>query len=398
MTRKITLIATLVSIFTAGTTYADDWDITGFAGVDTRIFWNDPQYEEQHEGLNASIVIQPELYWRGDDERHRVSIVGFGRLDSQDDERSHADIREAYWGFEADGWDFVAGVNRVFWGVTESRHLVDIINQTDLIEDIDQEQKLGQPMINLNVQRDFGSFGVFVLPGFRERTFPGAEGRFRTPLPVDTGNALYESSAGDQHIDLAFRYSHYFGDMDIGAHLFDGTSREPVFALASEGDRLLPYYQQMTQVGLDLQYTREAWLWKLEAIGRETSQDSFVAAVAGFEYSLYGVRDSALDVGLLVELLYDGRNAFSPPTAFENDVFFGTRLAFNDVSDTSVLAGIAMDLDSHEFFLNLEAERRFGDKLSAALRLRAFGNSGPGQSLYTFESDDSVQLALNWFY
>ena len=41
------------------------------------------------------------------------------------------------------------GVRRVFWGVAESNHLVDVINQTDAIENPDQEDKLGQPMLNL---------------------------------------------------------------------------------------------------------------------------------------------------------------------------------------------------------------------------------------------------------
>ena len=86
----------------------------------------------------------------------RISIVGFARADSQDDERSHADLREAYWGYESDDWDVIIGVNKVFWGVTESRHLVDVINQTDLVEDIDQEDKLGQPMINIATQRNWG--------------------------------------------------------------------------------------------------------------------------------------------------------------------------------------------------------------------------------------------------
>ncbi len=69
------------------------------------------------------------------------------------------------------------GVRRVFWGVTEFQHLVDIINQSDSVEDIDNEDKLGQPMINLSLVKDWGIVDFFVLPYFRERTFAGAEGR-----------------------------------------------------------------------------------------------------------------------------------------------------------------------------------------------------------------------------
>jgi hypothetical protein len=286
----------------------------------------------------------------------------------------------------------------VFWGVTESRHLVDVINQTDLVEDIDQEAKLGQPMFNLNLQREFGRFELYVLPWFRERTFPGPSGRFRPLLPVDHDNPIYASSAEENHVDFSFRYSHYIGNVDIGAYVFEGTSREPRFLVAPEGDRLLPVYDQMTQLGMDLQYTRDAWLWKLEAIGRNTQGDSFLAAVGGFEYTFYGVRDSAADIGILLELLYDGRSEDAPPTAFDNDAFIGTRLALNDANDTSVLAGVAIDTDTQEIFLNVEAERRFGDNLSVELQLRAFASSEPAEALNAFDRDDYLQLRLSWYF
>ena len=115
----------------------------------------------------------------------------------------------------------------------------------------------------------------------------------------------------------------------VGAHVFEGTSREARFVIAPEGDRLLPVYDQMTQFGVDVQYTAEAWLWKLEAIARDTRVDSFLAAVGGFEYTFYGVKNSSADVGVLFEYLYDGRNALSPPTGADNDLFVGAPQNFN---------------------------------------------------------------------
>ena len=394
----LTITLLLAAIFAASTSKAEDWDITGFVGLDTQVFWLDGQYQGQENGVNPSLLLQPELYWRSDDGQQRISVVGFARVDSQDDERTHADLREAYWGYEGKDWDATLGISKVFWGVTESRHLVDVINQTDLIESIDEESKLGQPLVNLNLQRDYGRFGVYVMPYFRERTFPGVEGRFRGPLPVDTNNPIYESSNEENHIDLALRYSHYIGDVDLGVHVFEGTSREARFVVAPEGDRLLPVYDQMTQFGVDVQYTAEAWLWKLEAIARDTRVDSFIAAVGGLEYTFYGVKNSAADVGVLIEYLYDDRNSVSPPTAFDNDVFIGTRLALNDAEDTSILAGVVIDLDTQEMFLNVEAERRFSDTLSVDLQLRTFMNAEPGNALYAVKQDDYLQLRLSWYY
>jgi hypothetical protein len=387
---------TLISIGVSAQDH--EWEVTGFFGLDSRSFWEDERFAEQDSSLNTSLRLQPELYWRSSDGRQRVSVVAFGRIDSQDDDRSHLDLREAYWGYEGDGWDLRAGISKVFWGVAESRHLVDIINQTDLVEDIDQEHKLGQPMVNVNLQRDFGRFELYVMPWFRERTFVGVDGRLRFPLPIDVDNPLYESGDRERHTDLALRYSHYIGDLDIGVHVFDGTSREPRFALSDDGSRFVPVYEQINQFGVDLQLTRDAWLWKFEGLRREARSGNFNAAVGGFEYTFYGVANRAADLGVLVEYLYDDRDPTAPPTPFDDDIFIGARLALNDSSDTSLLAGAVIDTDTHERFLNVEAERRFGDNLTLDLRLRAFSNAAPSSLLDGFAQDDYLQVSLSWYY
>ena len=56
-----------------------------------------------------------------------------------------------------DGAELRAGIGRVFWGVTESYHLVDVINQTDLVENVDRKDKLGQPLVNFTLVRDWGA-------------------------------------------------------------------------------------------------------------------------------------------------------------------------------------------------------------------------------------------------
>lgn len=121
---------------------------------------------------------------------------------------------------------------------------------------------------------------------------------------------------------------------------------------------------------------------------------SFAAAVGGFEYTMYQVSDSATDIGLLLEFQYDGRNENEPVTIADNDVFIGTRVALNDIQDTAVLAGIAYDIDTRETFINIEAERRFGDDWFAELRVRAFSGASPGDTTYWLQRDDYVQLNI----
>jgi len=380
-------------------TLGEEVDISGSVELQTRAFGHDPQWVGQDDqALQGSVVFTAEFRWRNEEGSQRASFIPYLRWDATDDERSLVDFKEAYWAFEGDDYEVLVGANTVFWGVTESVHLVDIINQTDFAGDIDGENKLGQPMVSVVLQRDWGEISGFVMPYFRERTFPGVDGRFRAPVPVDTDNPLYESSSEESHVDFALRYSHYFGDVDIGLHAFSGTSREPRFVPAADGQSVLPVYDQINQFGVDLQYTKDAWLWKLEAIARDGVSSSFAAAVGGFEYTLYQVSDSSADVGLLLEYQYDGRDEFEPATIADNDVFVATRLALNDIQDTAVLAGIGYDVDTGETFVNIEAERRFGDDWFVELRVRAFSGAEQGDTTFWLQQDDYVQLSIARYF
>ena len=133
-----------------------------------------------------------------------------------------------------------------------------------------------------------------------------------------------------------------------------------VLSVGGDGNSVLrPYYEQMDQVGLDLQYTKEAWLLKLEAIGREASSDCYSAMVGGFEYTLYGIGGSSIDAGILAEGHFDSRGS-NAPTPFNKDLFVGTRLSWNDSADTALVAGGFVDLDNESIFARIEYERRIG--------------------------------------
>ena len=396
---SVILVVAFVAALAGAPASGGEVDVSGSVELQARAFWHDPQWAGQdNRALQGSVASITEFRWRNEDGNQRVSLLPYVRWDAGDDERSLSDLREAYWAYEGDDFELLLGANTVFWGVTESVHLVDIINQTDFAGDIDGEDKLGQPMVSVSLQRDWGEISAFVMPYFRERTFAGVDGRFRPPVTVHTDNALYESSREEKHVDVALRYSHYIGDVDIGVSAFSGTSREPRFVPAADGQSLLPVYDQVDQLGVDLQYTREAWLWKLEAIARDGNSESFAAAVGGVEYTLYQVGDASADVGLLLEYQYDGRNEFEPVTINDNDVFVAARLALNDTQDTAVLAGFSYDTDTGETFVNIEAERRFGEDWFAELRLRAFSGAERGDTTWWLQKDDYVQLSVSRYF
>ncbi|MCK5386673.1 MAG: hypothetical protein KAJ39_05780, partial [Gammaproteobacteria bacterium] len=258
-----------------------------------------------------------------------------------------------------------------------------------------------QPMINYAFIQDWGTVDLFVLPYFRERTFAGINGRLRSVPHVDTSNPLYESSEKEKHIDTAIRWSHSIGDWDIGLSYFNGTSRDPSFvgALDNDGNPVLrPVYNLMQQTGLDLQATKDAWLWKMEIINRSLKEARYVAATGGFEYTYYGVLDSSSDLGLVVEYSYDDRNK-QATTLFENDVLLALRWTNNDENDTSILMGVIADLDDSTRLYSIEASRRVAESWKLNFEARLFdGIKINDPLLASLRHDDFVQVELAYYF
>ncbi|MCG6871356.1 MAG: hypothetical protein LJE84_03615 [Gammaproteobacteria bacterium] len=387
----------LVLLCLPGFAAAGKW--SGNLALEGRLFFDQPTDPVQH-GDNLSLSFEPQYYQGWDNGRQSFTLVPFVRLDQGDNKRSHADIRELTWLKASDGWELRAGIRRVFWGVTEAVHLVDIINQTDQVENLDGEDKLGQPMLNLALIRDWGTLDLFVLPGFRERSFPGREGRVRLNPVVDPDQAVFESGDGNHHVDFAARWGKTLGNWDVGVSHFSGTSRDPGFIPGNNATGepvLIPVYPLIDQTGLELQFTGETWLWKLEAIRRRGQGQTYLAATGGFEYSFYGVFGSAADLGVIGELIWDERGG-DAPTPFARDLLTGFRLALNDVQSSELLVGAITDLDDGSVFLNIEASRRLGSNYKASLELRGFPNLDADAPLGPFRKDGHLRLELARYF
>ena len=359
-----------------------------------------PGFADQRDAtISPSVGLEPEFLWESDAGSIRFRATPFLRWDAHDDNRTHFDLREASLLYLANGWTFFAGVGKVFWGKTEAHHLVDIINQTDSVEDIDTEDKLGQPMLNLTLERDWGAIDVFFLPYVRKRTYPDARARLRGAFPV-LEQAVYDVRGGRWHPDFAGRWSYFAGSLDLAVSAFRGTSREPrlVPVTTEDGVALQSVYELIGQVSIDAQWTAGATLWKLEALTRGGHGDRFHAAVAGVEHTLFGIGPGPADLGLLAELMLDGRDATAPFTPFDNDVFFGARWAFNDTADSSIFGGPVIDYDTGEVFAFLEAERRFSDRWVAALEARWFMNTDATAPVHGLRRDDLVSLRLSRYF
>ena len=386
MIRRLVLLALLV----AGTARAGEF--AGELALQGRGFPLDPLRPEQPSAV-ASLRFEPRFHhdWAGGDQRFAVHL--FGRWDSSDDERTHADIRELYWrGTFAEVVDLYVGIRHLFWGVTETAHLADIVNQTDLVENLDGERKLGQPMVSVAWLTGFGSLEGYLLPYFRERTFPGPRGRPGFPVPVNVDDPIYPSGAAERHLDVALRWSHYLGAFDLGLALFRGTDRAPALVPGPDLASISLLYAVMSRASVDGQWTHGPWLTKLEAVVRDKDvEGTSFAAVGGFEYTWFGFLGSGLDLGLLLEYQYDDRAQI---TVGDDDLAGGFRLTWNDVADTRLLAFAAVDVNDGSTFVSVEGGRRLADDWGLTLEARLFLETDPGNLLSLFRDDDYLELEI----
>ena len=404
-----------LALLLLGTLAAQAGEWSGYVAGEFLGFVEDPAHPSQHRSY-VSVTAEPEYFHEWNDRDDLFTFTPYALLDQHDADRTHADIRELSWMHVAHDWELTTGISKVYWGVMEAAHLVDIINQTDQVVNLDGEDKLGQPMANLSLIRDWGVVDIFVLPGFRERTFPSKDGRPRFSIPVDS-DVVYESGAGDLHTDAAIRWSHSLGEFDIGVAHFYGTSREPRFMIRPAAINPLtmavrevtPVYEIINQTSLDLQAIYGSWLLKLEALTRSGQGERITSAATGFEYTFVGVKESALDVGIIAEYLYDNRGdeikaatmmsgtPFSL-SAFQDDLVLGARLTLNDAQSSELLASVAVDLEGGGESFNVEASRRLGDSWKLSIEARGIRGAPDNTPQASFADDARIRSELAWHF
>lgn len=369
-----------------------EWELEG----QYRYFYDSPQFEHQINDY-PSLSVEPTFRMSWNDGYEKINATVFLNWD-KDPLRTYWDLREVYYQKAKNNWEINVGLKKIFWGVTESAHLVDIINQSDQLKSFDGEEKLGQPMVQFSwFTSNVGTFDFFYLPYHRKRAFPGSKGRFRFSTVINADDIHYKSSNQQWNPDFALRWKHYIGAFDLGLSYFKGNGREPYFEFDDNGN-IMAYYPLIDQYGLDLQITSGALLWKLETLYRTAQQQNFYASVVGFEYTFSNIDKQGLDIGLIGEYLYDDRDE-KALNGMQNDIFYGMRIAFNDISDTSFLAGAIYDMDTATQLYSVEGSRRFANSVVVTLEGRIFsGVSDKERFLSYFKQDSFFSISLSKYF
>jgi len=390
------------------------------------------------------------------------SDLGFGQVEielyGRGDNRTGSEVIDIQKAYFQTGNDFVSvlvGSDVVFWGVAESVNPTNIINQNDLFSRIEEERKLGQPMVNLNFETGvMGTVSLYGLIGFREPDFGDASTRPRFAVLPDDSRAMFDD-VNNHDFDIAIRNTNTISfssaSLDYAVSYFQGTNRNPVvlpgcanraapvteatctavntdirntyeslaaggpgalaaqvaagatpatqaFLLGGTSVGTVPYYQDIQQVGLELAYASGDWLWKFEGIRRYASGEDFFGGVFGAEYRFNNVFGGSGDLTIAGEYAYDDRSSLQPITVFDDDVFASVRYDFNNPYGTAITLSGLRDVNTDGSVYNLEVSSRLTDSTTVNFTATHINSSSPTDPLTVLNNDDFYELKFSYFF
>lgn len=356
--------------------YPGEW--ASSVTLETRYYRYEGAKGQDQHSESLALTTHYQHSWEGD--RSNIDFRPFVRIDRNDSERTHVDIRELSWSTRDSNWAVRGGIGQVHWGVTELTPIVDVINQWDAVEGKTTE-RLGQPLLQFTQMTNVGTFDIYALFGFRPRTFLGEDSRLRTPITVDTHDGMQETSS--EPMDMALRWQKTWSDFTVALGQFHGVSRDPhlIFNFDFENPQLIPIYEQVEQSSIELQYLFNHWTFKAEALGRWGSDNDYDQAKAGIEYTWGSLFDTDIDLIATLEYLWDSREALTP-TFLDDDYLAGARLHFNDVYDTQLESGIIYDETTREQAITLGFKRSLDDQWDIRVAASLFVETDPAPPAY----------------
>jgi hypothetical protein len=401
---------------------AGEWSSRGELALEGRQFDDDERALTPDRGL----ALFGRLELRHSHGRLEEKTRFYGRLDHYDQRRSTLVFEEAWLQLALERLRLRAGVDLVNWTATEAFHPADVINARNLDSDLENYEKVGEPMASLQVRlfenttvqlmfMPHRTAPLFASPASRLSFAPGVDLRGSRRL-LDRDGQTTDSRWGPQ---AALALRQVLGNADLTVHALEHLDRsQPLVRLDPQTFSPLLIFQTVRQLGGTYQQAVGPIILKLEGAYRRfvaareplpglplgpypldsSGQPDHSQLAVGLEYgvphaggsestfllegqALLGIDDSAL------------RSALS---VFQRDVRIGYRFALNDELGKELMLGAIFDTErSGESLVMLNYLQRLGETwtLRAGLRLFNARASAPGP-LAVLRTSDHVRLAL----
>ena len=397
MSRSVRLLAAFsllaLPALAAAADEAGPWSSRGELGLESRAFWNDhdPVTKDYGLGMLGRLELR---YERGP---FAGKARGFGRLDGFDRQRTTLIDEEAWLQAQSDRFRLRLGVDVVNWTALEAFHPADVINARNLDSDIENFERIGEPMVALQVRVfEQTTVSALLMPIYVTSRFPSPRSRLNFAPPgvdlrgrpklIDRRGRLTDSHFGPQ---AALQVRQVVGSADVSLHLLEHMDRlHPVLLVDATTMSPVLLYQTVRQAGGTYQQVfgpviakaEGAYRWfvpagaaAMDVVGPLPRRNHGIVA-GGIEYGI-GHRNGSESTILLegqTVLGVDGptRRALE---IFQRDLFVGLRFARNDEAAREGMLAAVIDLESAgEMVLDARYQQRVDESWTVKTGLRVF--------------------------
>ncbi len=267
-----------------GSAESKPWPIEfkGFLAEEIRTYPLDRGGDKNDEQLISEV--QVEFDWaiaRG----LSLEMTPWFYVDVLDTELLRYEPLEAYLIYRADNWDLLAGQFIESWGIADTSNPLDVLNRRDLAIDLFNPQVRGELGVRMRWTLPGSdtigepSFGVYVIPLWRETQFPTDTQRFGFSSATTRFRA--DLAQGPEDIDrmmMAIRFDHTLStklfSADMQYLVARGPDRAPLVDILPDETsgvvELIPHYYGFWVLGGGLRAVPQAEGWskftfKLEA-------------------------------------------------------------------------------------------------------------------------------------
>ena len=412
-----------------------DWSGQGEIAFEARRFENDSSQNTKE--TNLSILSRLEQSYEGEGSKH--VFRAFARVDRFDEERSILAMEDAYasWYFgEEEDVKFLIGYKLFNWTATEAFHPADSINSRNYDSDLENLEKKGELVVELNKTFGDGEISFYLFPRFESPEYPGSESRLG--LGVDLSKPeVYDGTTPAENrwvTQYGARLGYSFDFADIGLHVLQHVDRgNPLVGtndysynsflqsyvpsnLTSFTNSPTPYYFEALQIGATMTVPLGLFIFKFEGATRTFEEDISILTARGLRRP---VDHQEAAVGLEIPISHDDgseTNFFVEATGvfgvdkqtrselniFQRDAFIGLRHAFNDEMGTEVFLSMITDIErDNERLFNASYTRRLSDTWKIKTGLRVYDapkKESLTKGLEAYDGDNHVHLSLTRYF
>jgi len=284
--------------------------------------------------------------------------------DKSDESRRYIQIDEAKVKYLDEYFDITLGKMILFWGALEVYNIADTFNQSNTLKGSFSSNKLGEVALKADYYFENSEFNTVVKFYNQDLIYPYEKSPFYMPFNVVTPDkkpTYYFKYSGstdsDYPIDYAFILQYgYDNQLKISYPLYTPTQS---------------YYQSI-KLSTYNNIVLDSLLLKFEGSYTRVDDDAlsdYIQSGFGGEYKIEDIAfGSSLDL-ILEYYRYDTNDntklsAIDLFRVYQNDIFGGARLSFNNKDDSSFLFGIVGDLEYDEYSISAKFESSFYDDYS----------------------------------